>query len=168
MNPRVMLGFGIGNVLASVVVLIGVFQGLPARWLPIDGAAAAVAALLAASGAGLVLRANWAPRVARAAAVVVLAIGLVFVAALALTASYLSGIYGPVGKGGALIFVLVAALALPYLVVLPASQLVWLTEPRDDLRRGSSGRLTGAREPARFGAGARSEGGSRSPVSEEK
>jgi hypothetical protein len=54
------------------------------------------------------------------------------VATLALTASYLSGIYGPVGKGGALILVLVAALALPYLVVLPASQLVWLRGERRD------------------------------------
>jgi hypothetical protein len=126
MNPRAMIGFGVGNVVAALVVAIGVFQGLPARWLPVDLAAAAVAALLAAAGVGLVMRAAWAPRLARAAALVVLAVGLVFVAALALTASYLSGIYGPVGKGGALILVLVAALALPYLVVLPAAQLVWL------------------------------------------
>jgi len=126
MNTRAMIGFGIGNVVAALVVVVGVFQGLPARWLPIDLTAAAVVALLGASGAGLILRAKWALRVARAAAFVVLAVGLAFVAALALTASYLSGIYGPVGKGGALILVLVAALALPYLVVLPASQLVWL------------------------------------------
>jgi hypothetical protein len=131
MNARVTIAFGIGNVVAALVVLVGVFQGLPARWLPIDLGAVAVAALLAASGAGLILRAKWAPAVARIAAFVVLAVGLAFVATVALTASYLSGIYGPVGKGGALILVLVAALALPYLVVLPASQLVWLG-PKDE------------------------------------
>jgi hypothetical protein len=45
---------------------------------------------------------------------------------LALTASYLSGVYGPVGRGGAVILTLSAALALPYLVLLPVAQLVWL------------------------------------------
>jgi hypothetical protein len=48
------------------------------------------------------------------------------VATLAITASFLSGIYGPVGRGGALILALAAALALPYLIVLPSAQLVWL------------------------------------------
>jgi hypothetical protein len=48
------------------------------------------------------------------------------VTVLAVTASWLSGVYGPVGAGGAVVLVLVAALALPYLVVLPVVQLVWL------------------------------------------
>jgi hypothetical protein len=55
-----------------------------------------------------------------------LALGLALVTWLALTASWLSGVYGPVGRGGALLLAFVAALALPYLVVLPAVQLVWL------------------------------------------
>ena len=83
-------------------------------------------ALLAVSGVGLMAGTRWAPRVARATSMIVLAIGLALVATLAITASYLSGIYGPVGKGGAVILTLVAALGLPYLVVLPASQLLWL------------------------------------------
>jgi hypothetical protein len=71
-------------------------------------------------------RAPWGRWAARIAAVIALVVGLGLVSALSLTASYLSGIYGPVGRGGALILILVAALALPYLVVLPAVQLVWL------------------------------------------
>jgi hypothetical protein len=59
-------------------------------------------------------------------AALALVFGLVLVTALALTASWLSGVYGPVGRGGALLLTLVAALALPYLVVLPLVQLVWL------------------------------------------
>jgi hypothetical protein len=35
-------------------------------------------------------------------------------------------VYGPVGKGGAALFALVCALALPYVVVLPAAELLWL------------------------------------------
>ena len=55
-----------------------------------------------------------------------LALGLALVTVLAVTASWLSGVYGPVGAGGAVVLVLVAALALPYLVVLPVVRLVWL------------------------------------------
>ncbi len=60
------------------------------------------------------------------ACVTALALGLFAVTVVAVTASWLSGIYGPVGRGGAIILALVAALALPYLVVLPVVQLVWL------------------------------------------
>ena len=99
--------------------------------------AAVVMALLGAAGIGLVARLSWGERVARIASIVTLALGLALLAALVVAASYLSGIYGPVGRGGALILVLVAALALPYLVALPASQLLWL---------GPAGRKPG--EPA--------------------
>ncbi len=125
-SPRITRAFGVANVVAAAVVIFGVFVGLPARWMPIDVGGAIVAALLAASGVGLLTGKPWADRVARATAFVVLVVGLVFIAGLAVTASYLSGIYGPVGRGGAVILTLVAALAVPYLVVLPAAQLVWL------------------------------------------
>ena len=60
------------------------------------------------------------------AAALALAFGVALVTTLALTASWLSGVYGPVGRSGALLLTLVAALALPYLVVLPAAELLWL------------------------------------------
>lgn len=118
--------FGTLNLVAALVTLIGVFQGLPARWLPVDLPAAVVALLLAAAGGGLLASAPWGDRVARIASMVTLGAGLVLVALLVFTASYLNGIYGPVGHGGALILILVAALALPYLVAFPAAQLLWL------------------------------------------
>ncbi len=120
------VGFGMADLLSAVIVYVAVFQGLPARYWPIDGAAAIVLGLFAAAGAGLLWQASWAPRVAWVASAISLALGLLLVAALALTASFLSGIYGPVGRGGSLILGLAAALALPYLVVIPAVQLVWL------------------------------------------
>jgi hypothetical protein len=125
-SSRVARAYGVANLVAAAVVLFGVFVALPARWWPVDAGALVVGALLAASGVGLVTKKPWADRAARGAAALVLAIGLAFIATLALTASYLSGIYGPVGRGGAIILALVAALTLPYLVVLPAAQLVWL------------------------------------------
>ena len=126
MDRRLALAFGTANVIVAVVVGLGVFAGLPSRWLPVDCGAVGMIVLFVASGVGLVLNAPWAARMARVASTAALAIGLGLVLALALTASYLAGIYGPVGRGGALILTLVAALIVPYLVVFPASQLVWL------------------------------------------
>jgi hypothetical protein len=119
---RVFAGFD----LASAALLgIGV-AGLPARWWPIDATTALVVALLGASGVSLLLQKAWSTRVARIAAQVALAYGLVLMTMLLVTASYLAGIYGAVGKGGALIMLLVLAMVLPYLVLFPAAQLLWL------------------------------------------
>ena len=118
--------FGAIDLVAALVVGLGVFVALPARWWVVDVPAAIVVVLLGAAGVGLVGRFSWGERVARAASMVTLGLGLALVATLVVSASYLAGIYGPVGQGGALILVLVAALALPYLVALPTFQLLWL------------------------------------------
>jgi hypothetical protein len=120
------LFFAALDVVSALLVVLGVFAGLPARWWPVDAGAALLAAILSACAVGLALENSRARRLARVGLLVVLAVGLALVAAVALSASWLSGVYGPVGKGGALILVLVAALALPYLVGLPAAQLAWL------------------------------------------
>jgi hypothetical protein len=118
--------FAAANAVTATIVLFGVFGGLPARFWPVDAAAVVVAALESGAAVGSVVRARWGVPLARVAATSVLAFGLAVVTTLALTASWLSGVYGPVGLGGAVIFFLVAALALPYLVGCPAAQLVWL------------------------------------------
>ena len=120
------VGFGVTNLATGVLIYVGVFEGLPSRYLPVDAAAAVLALFFALAGSGLLGEASWGPRIAWIASVVSLALGLLLVATLALTATFLSGVYGPVGRGGALILGLVAALALPYLVVLPAAQMMWL------------------------------------------
>ncbi len=130
LERRPSLAFGVVNVLVAGLVALGVFRGLPSRWWPVDTGAALLIALLGASGVALLVRSRWAFRLATVASVVALVVGLTLVAVLALTASYLSAIYGPVGHGGALILTLVAALVLPYLIALPASQLVWLSTKR--------------------------------------
>ncbi len=67
-----------------------------------------------------------AERLTRVAASVVLVLGLSLFAAIALTASWISGVYAQVGSTGAIVFGLVAALVLPYLVVFPAVELAWI------------------------------------------
>jgi hypothetical protein len=128
---RVALAFGLANVLTALILYVGVFVALPARWWPVDVPAAILIALEFASGAGLLAGAAWAPRASRIVEALALALGLLAVSLLAVTASWLSGVYGPVGKGGGLILALVAALALPYVVVLPVAELLWLREPSE-------------------------------------
>ena len=126
LSRRAAVVFGSADVLTASLVVVGVFFGLPSRWPPVDGVAIALTVLLAASGAGLLAGAPWAVRVARVTSAVSLAIGLGVVSVLAVTASWLSGVYGPVGRGGAVVLALVAALMLPYLIAVPAIRLVWL------------------------------------------
>lgn len=112
--------------MTALLIAAGVFIGLPSRWWPVDVGAVLLVVLLGAAGVGLLSKAPWGEKVARLASIASLVIGLGLVATLAITASYLRGIYGPVGRGGALILALVAALAIPYLLVFPALQLAWL------------------------------------------
>jgi hypothetical protein len=130
LTRRAAVVFGLADLATAALVLFGVFVALPARYWPVDVVAGSLAACDLASAVGLLAGAAWGPRVASASAVAALAVGLGLVSALALTASWLSGVYGAVGLGGAVILVLVAALALPYLVVLPAAKLVWTWAPR--------------------------------------
>jgi hypothetical protein len=122
--------FGALDIVSAVLLYIGVFEGLPARYWLVDGAAALLVILFSAAGAGLLAGTRWARRAALAASVASLVLGLLLVTTLALTASYLSGVYGPVGRGGALILGLIAALALPYLVAIPLAQMAWLGRVR--------------------------------------
>jgi hypothetical protein len=129
LSRRATLVFGAVDLVTAAVIALGVFRGLPARWAPVDVPAAALVALELASAAGLIAGAPWGRRVARVTSALALALGLALVTTLALAASWLSGVYGPVGLGGAVVLALVAALAVPYLVVAPAVQLVWMAPP---------------------------------------
>jgi len=130
LSRRVAIVFGAGNLLAAVLLFVGVFVALPARWWPVDSGAAVLIGLELVSGVALLANGRLARRLAVVAAAVALALGMAVVTTLALTASWLAGVYGPVGRGGALILVLVSALALPYFVVWPAIQLVWMPPGR--------------------------------------
>lgn len=152
-SSRAALVFGIADFVTAALIVFGVFVALPARWWPVDSVAAALAGLKLASSSTLLVATagaarqgartwghspvdRWARHLASAAAAAALAVGLCLVTALAVTASWLSGVYGSVGRGGAVVLALVAALTLPYLVVLPAVELLWFVpKSHGDARR---------------------------------
>ena len=114
------------QVSLGLLLLGGVWIALPARWWPVDVAGSALAALLLAAAVGLLLRRRAGRLLSLAAGWLTLLTGMAGVSALCFTAAHLWGLYGPVGSGGALLMVSVALLVLPYLIALPALQLVLL------------------------------------------
>ena len=136
MTKGARIGFGALNLGVAALVVWAVFRGLPTRWWVVDDGAIVVALLMAASGGTLLANHRLAEPITRVAAFVVLALGLAVFGTLAMTASWLYGVYGPVGKGGAALFTLVALLVFPYVVVLPAVLLAWVG-PRKRARASS-------------------------------
>lgn len=129
---RTDLWIGIADLIVGLLALGAIWVLLPARWWPVDVFGTLLALAFLGSGFGLIRATPWAERVARVVGVVALACGSTLVTALAITAGWLSGLYGPVGGGGALILAAVAALLVPYLVLFPAAQVfVMLRRTRD-------------------------------------
>lgn len=117
---------GGADLLVGALVLGGVWVALPARWWPVDVVGTLLGAAFVVTGVGLLVGAPWSERAGVLVGRVALAVGLALVTLLAVTASHLAGLYGPVGRGGALILAVVGLLVVPYLVLLPVAQLVTL------------------------------------------
>ncbi len=120
------IGFGVANVILAVAVAFGALRLLPDRWWLVDGGAILLTALYAGSGVSLLTNRSFGRRITQVAAGVGLALGLALFAALVITAFWLKGVYAQTGATGSIVFGLVALLVLPYLVVLPAIELVWI------------------------------------------
>lgn len=119
------------NVVVGALVLGGIWVALPTRWWPVDVFGTLLGALLLGAGVGLLARKRWGRGLALVTGGVFLAVGLAVTATLAMTAGQLSGLYGPVGLGGALILGLVFVTFVPYVVVFPAAALFFLARPDD-------------------------------------
>jgi hypothetical protein len=116
------------QALIGVLLVSGIWLGLPGRWLPVDllgtllalGALSAMVVMLSGKGGPRAL--TWVRGVLWAE----LVLGTLTITLLATSMAQLAGSYGPIGGGGALLMGAVFALILPYLVALPALQLRWL------------------------------------------
>jgi hypothetical protein len=131
LSSRARKVFGSLHIATSGIVAVGVFVGLPVRYAPVDTSAGVLATALLVSGFGLLTGASWRERAARLVSWMTLGIGLALTAVLVVTASHVAGLYGPIGRGGALILSMVALLVVPYLVAVPALSVHWLSrKPR--------------------------------------
>jgi hypothetical protein len=117
-----------GQALVGVLLLCGIWLGLPARWLPVDSFGTLLA-LGALSAAVILLALPENARAMRWVKIVMwaeLVLGTLTLSLLAMSMAQLAGSYGPVGDGGAVLMGAVFALVSPYLVGLPVLQLRWL------------------------------------------
>ena len=118
--------FAIGNALLAIVMLGGVFGGLGMRWWVVDMPSVCVATLLLLSSFGLLRATRWAATALRACAMVELGVGLLAVAGLGISAAYFGSVHGELGRSGLMTFILGITLLLPYMIVFPSVQLLWL------------------------------------------
>jgi hypothetical protein len=117
--------FALGNAL-SAAGLVGLCAALPARYWAVDAPAIVLCALATASAIGLARKSSWWFRALRASALCELFAGLAALSALALSVSYLGGVHGELGNMTVAFWIAGSLLLLPYLVVYPALQLLWL------------------------------------------
>ncbi|MBN1652618.1 MAG: hypothetical protein JXA30_02460 [Deltaproteobacteria bacterium] len=103
-------GFCLGNLTIAMLMLLIVFFVLPVRWWPVDLSTVALATVFGLSAFGLAAQTSWKLVVLKISAFVCLVIGLSVIAAIGLSAAFLIGIHGSLGKNGALIMAFVIAL----------------------------------------------------------
>ena len=121
------MGFLVANGVVALLALVGVFIGLPNRWLWVDVPTVLLAALWLATAPAYVLpRARRLRALARVSAWLTLGVGITAVFALGLTAGFLTGVSGEVAHGGVIAFSLVLVTVFTYLIAYPMTQLWWL------------------------------------------
>ena len=133
-DSRVRVAFGVLNATAAAVLLIGVFVVVQPRFWALDLPLAAIAVVELVSAVALLAKLRWAQQALALAAWVSFVLGLLVVSLIVLSMVYLRGIHGDYGTAALAVSGLIVALLIPYVVVLPALELLWLkrqtSEPR--------------------------------------
>ncbi|HYQ03533.1 MAG TPA: hypothetical protein VER96_32895 [Polyangiaceae bacterium] len=120
------LTFGVLNALSALVLLVGVFGVVQPRFWALDVPLATIALLELVSAVGLLAKLKWALRALTVSAWVSFVLGLLVVSLILLTMVFLRGIHGDFGVAGLAISGLIIALLVPYTVLLPGLELLWL------------------------------------------
>jgi hypothetical protein len=133
-DSRVPVAFGVLNAVAAVVLLVGAFLVVTPRFWALDLPLTAIALLELVSAVGLLFGLPWALRALLVSAWVSFVLGLIVVSLIVLSMAFLRGIHGDLGLAALAVSGLIVALLVPYVLVLPALELLWLkkqlTEPR--------------------------------------
>jgi len=128
------LTFGVLNALSALVLLVGVFGVVQPRFWALDAPLSVIALVELISAVGLLAKLPWALRALTVSAWVTFVLGLLVVSLIIITMGFLRGIHGDFGTAALAVSGLIVALLVPYTVVLPGLQLLWLkrqpAEPR--------------------------------------
>ena len=127
--------FGVLNVLSALVLLVGVFGVVQPRFWALDLPAAIIALVDLVSALGLLARLPWALRALEVSAWVSFVLGLTLVTLIVITIVFLRGIHGDYGIAALAVSSLIVALLVPYTVLLPALELLWLRRQRTESSR---------------------------------
>jgi hypothetical protein len=129
-DSRAPLTFGLLNGVAGLVLLVGVFVLAQPRFWALDVPALLIGAVQLASAVALLARLPWALRALSVAAWVSFVLGLAVVFLIVVSMVFLRAIHGDYGVAALAVSGLVVALLVPYIVVLPALELLWLGKQR--------------------------------------
>jgi hypothetical protein len=125
-GSRVRLIFAVLNALVAVILLVGVFGLITPRFWALDLPAGVLAAVELVSAVALFARLPWALRALSVAAWVTFVGGLLLVGMIVLTMVFLRSVHGEDGFAASAVSGLVVALLVPYTLLLPTTQLLWL------------------------------------------
>ena len=125
-DARVRVTFGVLNASVALILLLGVFVVVKPRFWALDVPLAAIALLELVSAVALLAKLRWALRALALAAWVSLLLGLLVVSLIVLTMVFLRSIHGDAGVAGTAVSALIIALLVPYTLVLPTLELLWL------------------------------------------
>lgn len=126
-GSRVRVTFAVLNAVTALILLVSVFGLVRPRYWVLDVPAGLMSAVQIVSAVGLFTRAAWALRALTVAAWASLVGGLGLVALTVLTMVFLRGVHGDDGLAATAISGLSVALLLPYTVLLPTLELLWLS-----------------------------------------
>ena len=126
--------FGVLNALSALVLLVGLFAVVQPRFWALDVPLSLIALSLLVSAVGLLAKLPWAMRALSVAAWLSFGLGLLVVSLILLTVVFLRGIHGDYGVAALAVSGLIVALLVPYTVVLPALELLWLKRQRSESR----------------------------------
>jgi hypothetical protein len=132
-DSRIRIAFGVLNALAGLVVLVGVFLVAQPRYWVLDLPALLIGGAQLVSTIGLLAKRRWALRALAVAAWLSLVLGLMVVFAIVLSMVFLRSIHGDYGLAGLAVSGLIVALLVPYVVVVPVLELLWLGRQRSEL-----------------------------------
>ncbi len=125
-ESRARVSFAVLNALVAVILLVGVFGLMQPRFWAVDCPAALLAGVELVSAVALLARLPWALRALSIAAWVTFIGGLGLVALIVLTMVFLRSVHGEDGMVATAVSGLVLALLVPYTLLLPVVQLLWL------------------------------------------